>query len=56
MRLLILFIVRQRVLSGFIFLEKVKYGAAQFAGNGIGFIEYYLRAVADAVGYTVPAS
>ena len=29
-------------------------GQAQWAANGIGFLDYHLRQIADIVGYTVP--
>lgn len=29
-------------------------GQAQWAANGIGFLDYHLRQIADMVGYTVP--
>lgn len=29
-------------------------GQAQWAANGIGFLDYHLRQIADMFGYTVP--
>lgn len=30
-------------------------GTAQYAADGVGFLDFHLRAIAQEVGYTVPA-